>query len=387
MTAAARKAFDDAVALEQSGNLDKALVSYLKAQELAPQDTEIAYRTASALLQAGYLEEAQSQLRRIVFAEPEHLNARGSLGSCQLLQGDLENAQQNFRDVLDQAPDNRNALFGLATVLLKEGRAAEAERLARSLVELLPETPAVLALFAETQGKTDQVPASIAAYRKALKIDPEHTPALIGLSEILLLRKRYDEVIELAVRASQLSKTDAYPLSLLSDALSGKGALEDAREASEAALELDPQSFLATMQLSILSRKLGDPVSALRYALAAHDKDTSAAEPFNALGSVLASLKYATEARKVLTGQTSQKELEPAVRQLIESLIAEERDRELVPEKSKVHTKLENESVDTSLDAAQHQSETSTVLLSNEPLRPGVEDKPNVLGLNRQDRS
>ncbi|WP_298962972.1 tetratricopeptide repeat protein [uncultured Roseibium sp.] len=379
MTAAARKAFDDAVALEQSGNLDKALVSYLKAQELAPQDTEIAYRTASALLQAGYLEEAQSQLRRIVFAEPEHLGARGSLGSCQLLQGDLENAQQNFRDVLEQAQDNRNALFGLATVLLKEGRAAEAEGLARKLVELLPDTPAVLTLFAETQDKTGHIPASIAAYRKALKVDPEHVPALIGLSETLLLRKRYDEVIELAVRASQLSKTDAYPLSVLSDALSGKGALEDAREASEAALDLDPHSFPVMVQLSVLSRKLGDPVAALRYALAAHDEDTDAAEPLNALGSALASLKYATEARSVLTGHASNKQLEPGVRQLIEALIAEKVVPETSRENSATQSGLPSKSVDMSRDTPQN-SETSR-------LNPVGDGMPNVLGLNRQDRS
>ena len=101
MTANARSAFEEGLALEKSGELDKALVSYLRAREMSPQDTEIAYRTAAALLQAGYLEEAQSQLRRIVFNEPESLDARASLGNCQLLIGDHENAAQNFQDVLE----------------------------------------------------------------------------------------------------------------------------------------------------------------------------------------------------------------------------------------------------------------------------------------------
>ncbi|MBO6893177.1 MAG: hypothetical protein JJ866_14640, partial [Roseibium sp.] len=43
MSAAARKAFDEAVSLESSGDLDKALASFLKAQELSPEDTEISY--------------------------------------------------------------------------------------------------------------------------------------------------------------------------------------------------------------------------------------------------------------------------------------------------------------------------------------------------------
>ncbi len=152
MTAAARKAFEEAVALENAGNLDRALVSYLKAQELSPDDTEIAYRTASALLQTGYLDEAQSQLRRIVFAEPDHLNARASLGNCQLLLGDMANARQNFADVLAQAPDNRNALYGLASVLLKEDKPEEASVPARRLVELLAGYASCLVSFRRHTG-------------------------------------------------------------------------------------------------------------------------------------------------------------------------------------------------------------------------------------------
>ncbi|UES57788.1 tetratricopeptide repeat protein [Roseibium aggregatum] len=399
MTAAARKAFEEAVALENAGNLDRALVSYLKAQELSPDDTEIAYRTASALLQTGYLDEAQSQLRRIVFAEPDHLNARASLGNCQLLLGDMANARQNFADVLAQAPENRNALYGLASVLLKEDKPEEASVPARRLVELLPDTPAVLSLFADTQARVDQKAAAIAAYRKALKADPDYGPALIGLSQTLLLRKRFDEVIELTIRASERAPADPLPLDLLSDALAGKGALEDAREAALAALKLSPRSIQTHVRLSSIARKFGDHGAALKHALAAHDLDKSAKEPLNALGAALAALKYSNQARSVLTAMSRGDGLEPAIRELVEGLVvAERKSPEAGPASSPATSATEAPSSDNSDDAAKiaQEKETKQVIQHQESLEPMTSKKilatdgdqlPNVLGLRRQDRS
>ncbi len=399
MTAAARKAFEEAVALENAGNLDRALVSYLKAQELSPDDTEIAYRTASALLQTGYLDEAQSQLRRIVFAEPDHLNARASLGNCQLLLGDMANARQNFADVLAQAPENRNALYGLASVLLKEDKPEEASVPARRLVELLPDTPAVLSLFADTQARVDQKAAAIAAYRKALKADPDYGPALIGLSQTLLLRKRFDEVIELTIRASERAPADPLPLDLLSDALAGKGALEDAREAALAALKLSPRSIQTHVRLSSIARKFGDHGAALKHALAAHDLDKSAKEPLNALGAALAALKYSNQARSVLTAMSRGDGLEPAIRELVEGLVlAERKSPEAGPVSSPATSATEEPSSgnpDAAVKIAQ-EKETKQEIQHQESLEPVTSKKilatdgdqlPNVLGLRRQDRS
>jgi tetratricopeptide (TPR) repeat protein len=393
MTAAARKAFDEAVALENSGDLDMALVAYLKAQELSPQDTEIAYRTASALLQAGFLEEAQSQLRRIVFSEPDHLKARSSLGNCQLLMGDHANASLNFKEILEQEPNSRNALFGLATVKLNEGNAGEAEVLSRRLLEHLPDSTAALSLFAESQAKTSQTVSAIATYRKVLKSDQNYTPALLGLSETLLLGKRYDEVIRHTIRACQLTPKDPRPLELLSDALSGKGELEDAYEAAEAAFKLGSRSVFALVRLSVLSRKLGNYTSALKYALAAHDVDNSAHEPFNALGTALASLKHAKKARAVLTVKAGQG-LDGDIRTFVESLVESDTGNVKPGASSSIKTetspKRRTSLKRTSDDTLTAVEDENSRILQKQPAGNVSEDEfqlPNVLGLSRQDRS
>ena len=392
MTVSARKAFEEALALEHSGDLDKALVSYLKAQELSPQDSEIAYRTASALLQSGYLEEAQSQLRRIVFAQPDNLNARASLGNCQLLLGDTENAALNFRDVLSQIPENRNALYGLASVCLKDCDFQEAATIAKQLLEQLPESPAVLALFAETQAKTGQTAAAIAVFRKALKGDPENVQALLGLADVLLKRKRYDEVVELTIRTNQLAPTDPLALELLSDALAGKGSLEDAREAAEAALKVQPDSQSILVRLSILARKLGDHASALKFALQAHEQNDQAQDPLNALGAALAALKHQEEARSVLTGLARGEGLDPKVRGKIEELIAAIENQRAQAEETEQSQPL------PPLDATQEIASNSANDLAVHPgdidnaapkeaLQLTDEATPTVLGLQRRDNT
>lgn len=390
MTAAARKAFDEAVALENSGDMNKALASYLKAQELSPQDTEIAYRTATALLQSGYLEEAQSQLRRIVFTEPDHQNARTSLGNCQFLMGDYVNASMNFREVLELDPTNRNALFGQASLFLRNNKHAEAEKLATRLLEQLPSSAAALSLLADCQFQTKQQASAIATYRKALKIDENYVPALLGMSEALLLGKRFEEVIRHTVKAGQLTPNDPRTFELLSDALAGTGELEDAYEAAETALKLGPANLPALVRLSVLSRKLGRYTSALRFGLAAHDTDQNAQEPFNALGAALASLKHSKKARDVLTAKNAGKELDPEIREFIEHQIKNETSKaSQAATEASSHgaigaTPAPDGFVDASVteETAPDVQRKSVVTVSDDEYQ-----LPNVLGLSRQDKS
>ncbi|TYC53872.1 tetratricopeptide repeat protein [Rhodobacterales bacterium] len=406
MTLAAQQAFEQAVLQEKAGDMDKALAYYLKAQELAPQDTEIAYRAASALLQAGYLDEAQSQLRRIVFAVPEHVKARASLGNCQLLLGDLATARQNFTEVLEQVPDNRNALFGLASILLKEDDPEAAAAPAQRLAEMLPNSPAVLTLLARTLEGTGQQTAAIAALQRALKLDASHLDALLNLADLLLLRKRFDEVIDLAIRANAHSPSDPQALELLSDALSGKGALADAHEAANEALKLKPKSASALLRLSVLSRKLGAHGAAMDYALKAHDADVKATGPLNALGAALAALKYSVQARTVLTGLSTGKPLDPPTRAFVESLIkdleakethsqnlenpTDDADQEISDMAAKLAPELEEE--EAAVPENSEGKPTPSDPVRKEPSRQRVASSdddplPNVLGLRRQDRS
>ncbi|MBO9422466.1 tetratricopeptide repeat protein [Labrenzia sp. R4_2] len=320
MTAAAREIYDQALGFEANGDLLRAKTGYLRASDMLPHDTEIAYRAASALLRTGELEEAQSRLRRLIFADPSHINARSSLANCQLLMNDLELAESNFREVLDRDPDHKNALFGLSNLLLKRKQARLAAPYAQRLSALLPNSPAAQTVVAEVLEKGGQAPQAVAAYRKLLKSAPNHIPALLGLARTLLKSKRYDDVISLAVRAAEQDADNSDAFDMLSQALEGRGDSEDALEAASEALRLAPDNTDLLTRLSVICRKLGKFGAALRYALQAVDANPESRGPANALGAALAAMKFPNQARVVLTSGSG-KDLDPEIRALVERLI------------------------------------------------------------------
>ncbi len=382
MTQAAREAFHAAVALQGSGDLDKALIAFRRAQELDPEDDEIAYRTASALLQTGQIDEALLQLRRVVFANPEHMPARASLGNCQFLLGDIDNARQNFESVLAREPDNLNALYGMTKVLLHTGLPREATLPARRLMDLMPGSSEALTLFADTQKETGQRAPAMAAYRKALRIDPAYVPALLGLAKCMLLGRRYDDAVGCAIKASAQRPADPYPLELLSEILSAKGALADAREAAESALELATGSVGLRVHLSVLCRRLGDNAGALEHALAGYDLGTSEPGPLNALGAALAALKNMKAAKNVLTGLSDGRPLDASVREQVEKIISASDKRPLAPAPAPPDDKETTPS---------HGSEDKLLALQDDEAVQIQKHEngavPNVLGLHRRDES
>ncbi len=324
MTTPARDAFDYALDCERRGDTQAALSAYLDALDRAPEDMEIAYRTATALLRAGHLDEAASQLRRIVFVEPDHLPARANLGSCQFLLGDLANAESNFREVLSAAPDNHNALFGLATVCLKQDKPDAALVPAQRLMELLPENAPALTLYAQASARDPQASRAAAAFRKALTIDRSYTPALIGLAELSIRRKRYDEALELAEKALKLAPRTADPHRLLAEACQASGDLNRARKHYAEALSMPgDDKFGLLVALSGIHRKLGEASPALIHAYEAWQKEPGRKEAGNALGAALKSLGYANEARSVLTAVAQKRPLDIELTRKIATLAHE----------------------------------------------------------------
>lgn len=320
MTSAARRAFDHALSREREGDSEAALAAYREALELAPDDMEISYRTATALLRAGFLDEAVSHLRRVVFAEPDHARARANLGNCQLLMGDVANAEPNFEEVLRLSPDNHNALFGLASVRVQQGKLDQARGPALRLLELLPENAPALTLYAQTGTRDPQAAAAIAAFRKALHLDPAYVPALVGLADLLIRRKRFEESIALAREATLLQPSNDDARRTLGEAHQASGDLTSARDAYEVALALSPGDTRLLVRLSVTCRKLEDLPSALLHAWQAFEAEPESGSAGNALGAVLAALSHPKDAKAVLTSVARGYQLPTDVKERIAGL-------------------------------------------------------------------
>nr|WP_269439384.1 tetratricopeptide repeat protein [Roseibium limicola] len=318
-------AFERALYYERNGKSDAALAAYLQALEDAPDNLDIAFRTATALMRAGHLDEALSQLRRIVFIEPENVPARANLGNCQYLMGDLTTAEANFKEVLGLQPDNRNALYGLASVQLDLNKPEAAFAPAQKLVELLPQSAPVRTLFARSQSKDPQGSAAIASFRKALELDATHMPAITGLAELYLRRRRFAEAAVLAAQAHALEPQASLPLRTLADARMASGDLEGARDALSKALKACKSSERPELLLrfSALHRKAGDLDAALVDVFQAYQLAPRNANVLNTLGTCLAALKQGQMARQVLTAASRDEALAEGLKNQIAKAAAD----------------------------------------------------------------
>ncbi len=331
---------------------------------------------------------------------------------------DLDLAESNFREVLDRDPDHKNALFGLSKLLLKRQQPRLAAPYAQRLSALLPNSPAAQTVVAEVLEKDGQAPQAVAAYRKLIKAAPHHVPALLGLSRTLLKSKRYDEVISLAVQAAEQDADNPDAFDILSQALEGRGDIEDALETGTEALRLAPGNTELVTRLSVICRKLGKFGAALRYALQAVDANPESRSPANALGAALAALKFPNQARVVLTSGSG-KNLDPEIRTLVEKLIkasegaakstkstsagvgntdskaaqSSEPDKETAEINNATETAAYGVSVDgTEAKQTESGDKTEAIQFSGDGEKPKFgaspdEPLPNVLGLSRRDMS
>ncbi len=299
---------------------DPALQGYMDAYEKNPDDVDATYRAATALLRSGELEDASSLLRKIVFNYPEHTRARANLGNCQLLLNDLANAEISFRAVLEAQPTNHNALYGLATIQIRLGHFTEAAQTAHKLLGLLPDNAPVLTLYADALASDPQPGQAIAAYNAALKLDGTYHPALVGYAKLLTRRKRFEEALDLALRATNIGTGSPDAYEVLGDVYWHTQNIEEAEHAYLAALDRAPENAPLKVKLSHIARRRGDFGLALRYADDAYCEDPENRDTGNALGNTLVAFGERVAARALLTATAAHQPMPDKVRSVIERL-------------------------------------------------------------------
>ena len=96
----------------------------------------------------------------------------------------------------------------------------------------------------------------MAAYRKALSVNPDFVAARNNLANALLSAGAVDEAIEQYERVLVRSGTNALVHNNLGSALMSKGRLSEAASHLHRALELDPELSEASENLADLRRRL-----------------------------------------------------------------------------------------------------------------------------------
>jgi Flp pilus assembly protein TadD len=113
---------EEARQLEKAGNPSQAIILYLKAATMAPDEPHILGSLGMAYLRAGELQTARLNLQKAVRLQPDYYRTRMGLGYLYLQQGKVRKANDELAESVRLLPVTEN-LFLLAEAREKGGDA------------------------------------------------------------------------------------------------------------------------------------------------------------------------------------------------------------------------------------------------------------------------
>jgi len=168
------------VALEQKGELSRALAEYRAAEQLAPELYHIHNNLGNLLDNLGHPHEALIEYRWAVLLKPGLPSLHNDAGMVLVELGRFDEAQRQFKEAVRLDPAYPWAHFQMGKLRLKQGRAAEAIDEFRAALRIDPDnfqilayTAHVLSAIENPEVRNGQAAFMLAAKAKALTGDTQ----------------------------------------------------------------------------------------------------------------------------------------------------------------------------------------------------------------------
>jgi tetratricopeptide (TPR) repeat protein len=173
------------LALQLLNRYSDAVRAYIRALTINPRDFNANLNLATTYLQLGEPQQALAYAQRAVELDPKNSAARSNLGAAYSALDRHSEAVTEYLQALELAPLSGPLLLNLANSL---GRAGRYEEMVNTLDQLTRTEPTAVAFERLGAGHfyLRKYPESLAAYRKAVEIDPNHFPAWNGIGVNLM---------------------------------------------------------------------------------------------------------------------------------------------------------------------------------------------------------
>ena len=233
-----------------------AAAAFWKALKLEPDDVHTHVRLSQTLIELEEYETAEALLLSALGRELDeypgvdtplrksHLGAKlpYNLGRVWLKLEQPAEAEAAFRRALRREPGNVQFRTSLSAALRDQGRHSEALAVLRRTASAMPQPTADIYLrmaeIAAAQGRAD---AAVDFNRQALAADPHSVAALRPYAATRYNAGRYGEALQLYRRISELVPGDINAHIGQGISLEGLGRRDEAKQAYERALALDPE--------------------------------------------------------------------------------------------------------------------------------------------------
>jgi tetratricopeptide (TPR) repeat protein len=180
-----------------------------------------------------------------------------NLGACLLGLGDANGAVDALTRSLALRPGQPGARARLAEAQAAAGRGHEGLSAARVMAKAAPYDPLVRITIARLEDLLGRPQAAEKALEEALALDPDCTPALLALADLLERDNRIDELETLMAKADAIGVPPAETALLNARLLFRRGAFEPALAAAKSAPEAGDGGARAQL-IGRIADRLGD---------------------------------------------------------------------------------------------------------------------------------
>ncbi|HEY5338959.1 MAG TPA: tetratricopeptide repeat protein [Rhizomicrobium sp.] len=163
-----------ALALEKMGHMHKALVTFERAFELDPNDSDLLLNLGLTAWNLKMTEGAARMFRLFIAARPDSALGFNNLGMVQCEQGDTTTAIETLRSAIYMMPKEAILWNSLATVLVESGRAEESVQFYKEAIQLDPPFARPYHNIGYAYSHLGRLEEALAAYDNALEraVDP-----------------------------------------------------------------------------------------------------------------------------------------------------------------------------------------------------------------------
>ena len=249
------------------------------------------------------LKQATQEYQKITELAPKDPSAWVWLGRLQSASQNTDAAEKAFRKALDLEPDNEDGLTGLATVLGIKGDGNGAAELLKRAAEKDPSADSLTRL-ADAYEQMKEYSLAADTLRRALESNPPNGAELERkMAMFLISAERYDDALAAYQDLVGDDPMDADSYLRMSQLYRQKGDLVKAREASDKAKAIDPNSIEIKLNETYILQSEGkapEAIENLRGILQQSQRPTYTPDQVNARAQLLEQLAV----MQVLADQT-----------------------------------------------------------------------------------
>ena len=250
----------------QSGDLEQAMVHYLRAAELS-DDPQLAARATRIAMFAGNPGDAAVQAaQRWLKLDPDSIEAHQTLALLYIRKGETDAAVEHLESVLRLYKGRKgHGYLAIAASLAKEKESSSALEAMRLLVERHaadPDAWQALGILALEAGSPRQ---ALEAANRTLALDPDRTEALVLRADAYQALGDLDAAIRAMRQAVQVAPQDFERRLRLGRLLVQAERYGQARKVFQALLKLRPHDETLLYTLGLLNLQARDLAQARRY--------------------------------------------------------------------------------------------------------------------------